>query len=179
MSVGWSKMSRVLLGFLFPPPEFLKHACMHCLFAYCCLELDVCVCCLGLLGAATLPRLLMPYLLLIRMSHLSLAICTSWLANPLPNVWCWGGAQQHAHDSIPAPDIKRPFCFVVFFFFCACVKKRQWKVLMFSSKLTTHLGGFGWHQAKGTSPSVCTVSAALDVLDLSWQMLKQKVEEVM
>lgn len=31
----------------------------------------------------------------------------------------------------------------------------------------------------GTSASVCTVSAALDVLDLSWQMLKEKEEEVM
>lgn len=91
------------------------HTRARLLSTYSCLALDGRVCSCGLLGAATLPRLLMSYVLLIRMSCLSPAICTSWLANPLPTVWCRQGARRRAHDSVPAPDLKRPLCFVVLF----------------------------------------------------------------
>ena len=116
MSVGWSELSRVHLGFLSPFPLLTpQNMHMHLLAACCCSELHVCVCCCGLLGAEPLPRLLMLYLLLIRMSRLRPAICTSWLAKPLPTVWCWRGAPRCSHDGVPAPDLKRPFCFVDFF----------------------------------------------------------------
>lgn len=69
------------------------------------------VSCCSLWGSATLPRLLMPYLLLIRMSRLSATICCSCSTN-LPAVWCWWGAQWPS-CSVPAPDLKRPFRFVV------------------------------------------------------------------
>lgn len=92
-------------------PDSLKHG-----YTPVWILLDEVVCCCSLWGSATLPRLLMPYLLLIRMSCFSTTICCSWSTNPLPTVWCRRGAQQPVHD-VPAPDIKRPFCFVVSFFF--------------------------------------------------------------
>lgn len=97
-------------------PSCLKHAKPpHLLSAYCWLELHVYVCFCCLLGAATLPRLLMLYLLLIRMSRLTLAICTSWLDNPLPSVWCHWGSWRGVLP--PNYKAKRPFCFVVVVFF--------------------------------------------------------------
>lgn len=61
------------------------------------------VSCCSLRGSATLPRLLMPYLLLIRMSRLSVTICCSRSTNFLPAFWCWWGAQRPSR-SVPAPD---------------------------------------------------------------------------
>ena len=180
MSVGLSCHRPTLVSF--SPPHSLKHA--YAPLSILLVLLHVCVRCCGLLGTATLPRLLMPYLLLIRMSRLSPAICTSWLANPLPTVWCRRGTQRLAHDGVAAPDLKRPFCFVVLFsfflsfFWGGKAREKSW---------CFHLGWQVYRRprwvwiasGKGTSPSVCRVSAALDVLDLSWQMLKQKVEEGM
>lgn len=70
------------------------------------------VSCCSLWGSATLPRLLMPYLLLIRMSRLRATICCSCSTDFLPAVWCGWGAQWPSR-SVPAPDLKRPFRFVV------------------------------------------------------------------
>lgn len=128
-------------------PSCLKHAKPpHLLSAYCWLELHVYVCFCCLLGAATLPRLLMLYLLLIRMSRLSLAICTSWLDNPLPSVWCHWGSWRGVLP--PNYKAKRPFCFVVVVFFSHFLKNLR-KFSMFSSgRLTGGQGGFGWHESQ-------------------------------
>lgn len=107
-----------------------------------------------------LPRLLMPYLLLIRMSRLSATICCSCSANLLPAVWCWRGAQWPSR-SVPVPDLKRPFRFVVFFF--------AWV----NSGVQAE-GGAGrvWKAWGRGSPA--GVGAASELLHLSWQMLEEK-----
>lgn len=164
-------MSRVQ----FPVPLLAPWSMHALLCAYCWIELNVCVCCCSLLGAATLPRLLMPYLLLIRMSCLSAAICCSCLANPLPTVWCRRGARRRTHDGV---RLKKTFLLCSCCFFLKKAWQKSWCFhpgwQAYREPLCTWMAS-----GKGTSPSVCTVSAALDLLDLCWQMLKQKVEEVM
>lgn len=85
---------------LYPPPFFSKHL----LPAYSRSEFSVSCC--NLLGVATLTGLLMTNVPLITVFCLCAAICTSWLANPLPTVWCWGGACWGACDAVPLPNYK-------------------------------------------------------------------------
>lgn len=121
------------------------------------------VSCCSLRGSATLPRLLMPYLLLIRMSRLSATICCSCSTNFLPAVWCRWGAQWPSR-SVPAPDLKRLFSFVVPSF-----KKHAW---VNSGAQAEGGPGRVWKASGRGSPA--RIGAASELLDLSWQMLQQK-----
>lgn len=72
-------------------------------------------------------------------------------------------------------DLKRPFCFVVFFL----NPEKNLDVFIQPGRAYEEPQCTGMASGKGTSLRVCTVSVALDPLDLSWQISEQKVKEVM